>query len=115
MMTQEAAQYIINHYADLLPLKERTAFNHYHHALKLEGDPKKEAKEKMMLRTGWLSNQKDVLDLLANGYEYFVFNSAKKILKVHPDGVFFNRCPKCDHLARTPFAKQCRYCYHDWH
>ncbi len=26
-----------------------------------------------------------------------------------------NTCPKCGHLARTPKAKQCRFCGHDWH
>lgn len=26
-----------------------------------------------------------------------------------------NNCPKCGKLARTPYAKQCRHCGHDWH
>jgi hypothetical protein len=26
-----------------------------------------------------------------------------------------NCCPKCDALAKTPKARQCRYCFHDWH
>jgi len=29
--------------------------------------------------------------------------------------VLFNHCPKCGKLARTPFARQCRYCNYDWH
>lgn len=29
--------------------------------------------------------------------------------------VFLNNCPKCDKLARTPYAKQCRYCGYNWH
>jgi len=31
------------------------------------------------------------------------------------DKVFWNLCPKCKKLARTPKAKQCRYCKFDWH
>jgi hypothetical protein len=27
----------------------------------------------------------------------------------------FNHCPKCGKLARTPLARQCRYCNYDWH
>jgi len=26
-----------------------------------------------------------------------------------------NLCPNCGKLARTPLAKQCRHCQHDWH
>jgi hypothetical protein len=25
------------------------------------------------------------------------------------------RCPKCDRIARTPEAKQCLWCGHNWH
>ena len=25
-----------------------------------------------------------------------------------------NRCPKCDKIARTPKARQCRFCAHKW-
>ena len=30
----------------------------------------------------------------------------------HKEG---NNCPKCGKLARTPKAKQCRYCFYNWH
>jgi hypothetical protein len=26
-----------------------------------------------------------------------------------------NRCPKCRRIVRTPLAKQCLWCGHDWH
>ena len=26
-----------------------------------------------------------------------------------------NRCPMCNRIARTPLAKQCHWCRHDWH
>lgn len=26
-----------------------------------------------------------------------------------------NLCPNCKQLARTPLAKQCRHCLHNWH
>ena len=26
-----------------------------------------------------------------------------------------NRCPQCHRIVRTPLARQCRWCGHDWH
>jgi hypothetical protein len=26
-----------------------------------------------------------------------------------------NRCPECQRIVRTPLAKQCLWCGHDWH
>ena len=39
---------------------------------------------------------------------------AERILTRSRDEVL-NNCPKCGALARTPRAKQCRHCGHDWH
>jgi hypothetical protein len=40
---------------------------------------------------------------------------SKMIIENHSNEVFWNLCPKCEKLARTPFAQQCRFCQHDWH
>jgi len=39
---------------------------------------------------------------------------SKLILEKHKEKIFWNLCPKCRELARTPKAKQCRFCNHDW-
>lgn len=31
------------------------------------------------------------------------------------DKILWNNCPNCNKLARTPKAKQCRFCEYDWH
>lgn len=36
------------------------------------------------------------------------------ILKDYKDKIFLNNCPKCGELARTPKARQCRYCGNKW-
>ena len=64
---------------------------------------------------GWLSNDKEVLNLLNEGYELFRSNTAERILKENSDKIYFNNCPKCSKLARTPQAKQCRHCGYSWH
>jgi hypothetical protein len=40
-------------------------------------------------------------------------NIANRILTDHKDEVL-NYCPKCEKLARTPKARQCRYCGNKW-
>lgn len=40
---------------------------------------------------------------------------ATKLLVKYRDEIVFNKCPKCNRIARTPKAKQCRFCHFDWH
>lgn len=40
---------------------------------------------------------------------------ANLIIEDYEDKVFWNTCPNCSKLGRTPKAKQCRFCKHDWH
>jgi len=57
-----------------------------------------------------------VLELLKDGYDEFNKKRVvERIYKEHFDELDLNRCPKCNRIARTPKAKQCRYCKHDWH
>ena len=40
---------------------------------------------------------------------------AEVIMHDFRDKIFLNYCPNCGKLARTPNAKQCRFCCNDWH
>lgn len=40
---------------------------------------------------------------------------AQSIIRRHGSDIVWNRCPICSGLARTPRARQCRHCFHDWH
>jgi hypothetical protein len=62
-----------------------------------------------------LSDDPKVLSLTKDRYERFQLTTAARILRDSADKLSFNRCPRCGKLARTPTAKQCRYCKHDWH
>ena len=62
----------------------------------------------------WLSNDPEALSLAANGYEVFVERAASRILQEQQGNVHLNRCPQCEGLARTPNARQCRFCGYDW-
>jgi hypothetical protein len=64
---------------------------------------------------GLLSTDKEVLTLLDKGFQNYKLNVAERIWAQHKDELELNLCPGCGKIARTPFAKQCRFCYHDWH
>lgn len=68
-----------------------------------------------MTDRGWISEKPEIKEFLKNGYEEFELNVAVRIMKEIPEKVFLNKCPQCNGLARTPYAKQCRYCTHHWH
>jgi len=40
---------------------------------------------------------------------------ADRIPRDHRAQLSINRCPKCDCIVRTPKARQCLWCSHDWH
>jgi hypothetical protein len=64
--------------------------------------------------SGVLSDDANVLHLAEGGFEGFIQRTSARILDESRHLIFFNRCPKCGGLARTPTARQCRYCAHEW-
>jgi hypothetical protein len=62
-----------------------------------------------------LSDDPEVLRLASGGLEAFFERTANRILAEDRDNIFLNNCPSCGALARTPKARQCRVCGHDWH
>ncbi|MBI1286031.1 MAG: hypothetical protein GC178_00470 [Flavobacteriales bacterium] len=113
-MDQETAHYIVEHYRSLMIEKEKRAQRHHFSTVKI-GDEASEARQRVYQKMFWLSNDPEILALLDGGYERFEIHTASRILSEHEDEVFLNHCPKCGRLARTPKAKQCRYCGNDWH
>lgn len=112
-MDQELVDYIINYYPSLLSFKEKAALKHSFATDKGESLQSQFLKDKILRDLA--TKDMEVLKLLDNGYDEFKKVSAAKILREHGDQVFINNCPKCGRLARTPLAKQCRHCGHNWH
>lgn len=52
--------------------------------------------------------------LVALGEETLNQIIAERLYKHHRNEIL-NPCPRCEKLARTPLAKQCRHCGFDWH
>jgi hypothetical protein len=51
---------------------------------------------------------------LRDGWQSFRVRTARQLLERNPD-LPINRCSACNAICRTPVAKQCRRCGHDWH
>jgi hypothetical protein len=64
-----------------------------------------------------LSGQDDpeINAALVDGPEAFRRLACRRVLAEHGADVFINRCPRCDRVVRTPQARQCFWCGHDWH
>ena|SRR5579871_4754378 len=118
-MSPNLASYVINHYGYLMSKPEKRAYSHLVGTIKATaGRSDLQAQQEVKKHESFsrfISNDPEVLGLTSDGYELFVERAAKRILAEHPDAIFFNYCPRCHELARTPNAQQCRFCGFDWH
>ena len=112
-------RYVLRWHSDLMTEAEQLAQRHLFATLKAtmgRSNPaaQQEARQSPE-HSRFLSDDPEVLQLASVGYEAFVERTATRILSDCSAKLLFNRCPKCGGLARTPTAKQCRFCGYDWH
>lgn len=91
---------------------EKLALKYHMYTYKTDDNPQM---RKVMIDRGWISERSDVKEFLKDGYKEFELNVARRIMNETPEKIYLNNCPKCNKLARTPFARQCRHCGHSWH
>lgn len=113
-MEDSLRKYILDYYSHLMNPDEKKAHLHIIYHNKAGDNDKMLA---LMKERGWIDKlgNKNVDNLLRNGTEVFFDTVAQRIYKECNTEIFINTCPKCTKLARTPFAKQCRFCSHNWH
>ena len=70
---------------------------------------------KILTTGGSILKNKEIGNLTNDGYEAYKYRITEKIFKEHKNELELNLCPKCSKIARTPLAKQCQFCFHDWH
>jgi hypothetical protein len=114
-MDKEKVQYIINYFSHLLTPAERMAIKHTNSMYKLENGFDSPNAKKRFLEIDWISENQNVLELLKYGYDHFESIVAQRILDEKPERVYFNTCPQCQKLTRTPYSRQCRFCAYNWH
>jgi hypothetical protein len=119
-MDADTASYIVRYYSHLMTTRENLAYRHLtatvksthgHSDLAAHHEARNRASH---LRT-MLSDNPEVLSLADGGLERFLERTAQRIISEHGKEIVLNRCPKCGALAKTPTARQCRFCRHDWH
>jgi hypothetical protein len=115
----DLAWYVFRYFGDLMNPVERRAWMHLAATVKLTGRSdvaaQKEARTKPKLYQRNLTDDPEALRLASSGWDAFIANTAQRILTESGDRVFLNCCPRCGKLTKTPKARQCRFCRHDWH
>jgi len=113
-MELERERYIITYFGRFFTSNEYKAHRHLMSLEKLgevnENDNRLTAYKKME----WISSDPNVLELIKNGSKEFYSKTAKRIASENKGSVFFNECPNCQKLARTPKARLCRHCGNKW-
>jgi hypothetical protein len=111
-MYPELTDYIIQYYSYLMTHNEKQT---HLNIIYLEKSESNIDRRDLFTQKGWIVHTPEYDDLLKEGYDAFFEKVAERILRENEKEVVLNLCPKCQKLARTPLAKQCRFCFHSWH
>jgi hypothetical protein len=119
-MDAEKARYVLRYYGQLMTTTERLAHRHLMGTVKAtrgrtDAVAQRESENSSHPARELLSNDPKVLHLASDGIDAFAVRTAQRILDEHSNEIAFNYCPRCGALAKTPKARQCRVCRHDWH
>ena len=119
-MDAEKARYVLRYYAQLMTTPERLAHRHLMGTEKATHGrtdvvAQREAENSAHPARELLSSDPKVMQLASDGIDAFLVRTAQRILDEHGGEVAFNYCPRCGALAKTPKARQCRVCRHDWY
>jgi len=117
----EEAKYLIDYFPRLLNEIEKDTIKYHQFGYKI-GEPESyksiqayNQKKENLYSKFRIKENDEVKNLIQNGYEEFVINIGKRIKKDSFGEYVLNRCPNCKFITRTPYAKQCRNCKHNWH
>jgi hypothetical protein len=69
---------------------------------------------KILLTAGCVGDA-EINAALAEGHDAFRLRVVRRIQSDPSTAARINRCPRCRRVVRTPTAKQCLWCNHDWH
>ena len=99
-------EYVWNNYAHLMTQAERFA--------QKTGVNDPDSAEQLERHFGadvWSGMRESVRD----GYPAFRIKVRDRLLREHANAVLIVRCPRCHRIVKTPKARQCLWCGHDWH
>lgn len=113
-ISQDVIDYLVKNYTYLMTLQESAAMKNF--LLDAQLQVYQPTSQEYIERVNALKiNSTEIKRLMADGPDKFKLNWVKRILQTQADKIVFNRCKVCGGLARTPQAKQCRFCGNQWH
>lgn len=110
---EEVVSYVFNNYYSLMTLQEKLAYKSIWAEEKAQSC--QNPKLANMIRQKWISSDPTVMLLVEEGANRFKSLVVQRLLQHHSNEIYFNYCPRCHSLARTPVAKQCPKCFYSWH
>lgn len=108
----ELADYIFRYCGIYFTEKEKAAQMHLLKFAKSNGDVSSKM-YKFLVKEEYPN--KEIMELAKDGFEVFSRKVSERIFREHKLQLSLNLCPKCSKIARTPWARQCRYCFYSWH
>jgi formylmethanofuran dehydrogenase subunit E len=119
-MDRHLAGYVLAYYSGFMTEKENLAHRHLMATTKAthgrsDSAAQQEVRNSHSHLRKLLSDDPEVWELTRNGAEIFVQRTAERIMAAHSYEIEINRCPRCGEVAKTPKARQCRFCFFDWH
>ena len=114
-MNEETAHYLINYFPQLMTTAEKLLWKHIIATDKLASVTRDEFRQHVQR---WMEEHRLLVHdeaQLIDGVDTFYLTTARRIYQEHGGEQLLNNCPRCDRLARTPLARQCRHCGHNWH
>jgi hypothetical protein len=70
---------------------------------------------KFFMKEENVNTDKHIKKLVDGGFESFKERVVERIWNDHRHELKLNLCPRCSKVTRTPWAKQCQFCFHSWH
>jgi hypothetical protein len=110
----ELTRYVWDHYQSLMTDFERRVGMAILGRMKASASTSPSLAKTLNERWGQVCDP-EIEAALAEGDEVFRRRVCRRILTQHAEAVFINRCPQCGRVVRTPQARQCFWCGHDWH
>ena len=111
----ELTRYVWDHCTHLMTDFERRAGWAAIGRMKVAGHRRVDRDHAPRLAQRWgLVGDPDIDSALSDDPEAFRRSVCRRILTERGDDII-NRCPRCRHVVRTPAARQCFWCGHDWH
>jgi hypothetical protein len=120
MLMMSVAEYVLQHYANLMDAHERAVHRHLATLYKQrdDGPPALGTAADTVGIEGparnWLSDDPAVLVDAQAGLDAAREKIARRIVRDHADKVHLKYCPACGALTRTSTARLCLSCGHSW-